>query len=150
VRSCNVIGAELAPSVSTSAFRLATASCEGRRELVHLAAVGHQIALLAGVGEERHRCFGVDQDQVLQAGQLHARELCEVRQPLDRRDTRAALQTRRKDLGEQLRAGRRRDAAGGGEPRLAQRTPAEQERDVAAAAQHLCDLVDHTRIGDGR
>src|SRR6478672_1375694 len=26
-----------------------------RRQLVHLAAVGHEVALLAGVGEERHR-----------------------------------------------------------------------------------------------
>ncbi len=53
-------------------------------EHVDLAALGHEVAGLARVGEERHRRLGVDQDQVLQPVQLHLGELGQVAEPLDR------------------------------------------------------------------
>ena len=39
-------------------------------ELVDLAAVGHEVTLLAGVGEERRRGFRVDKDQVFDLAKL--------------------------------------------------------------------------------
>ena len=82
-----------------------------RRQLVHLAAVGHQVALLARVGEERHRRLGVDEDQVLEAAELRRGELGEVGEPLDGRAGRRRARAASGNLGEQLRAG------GGGDPR---------------------------------
>ena len=54
----------------------------GRRELVNLAAVRHQVARLARVGEERDRRFRVDEHEVPEAPELHSRELGEVGDPL--------------------------------------------------------------------
>ena len=49
---------------------------------VDLAALGHQVAGLARVGEERHRRLGVDQHQVPQAVELHRGELGQVGEAL--------------------------------------------------------------------
>ena len=51
---------------------------------VDLAPFGRQIAGSAGIGEERHRCLRVDEDEVAGAAQLRGGELGEVAQPVDR------------------------------------------------------------------
>jgi len=68
-------------------------------------------ARLVGVGEERHRRFGVDQHEVPDAVELRLRHLGEVGQPFHRRDTRAALEIRREGLTEEERARRHRHPA---------------------------------------
>src|SRR5690606_12954251 len=42
-----------------------------RGQSVHGAGIRYQVALFAGVGEEGYRGFAVDQNQVLDIGQLH-------------------------------------------------------------------------------
>ena len=113
-------------------------------EHVHLAAVGHEVAGLAGVGEERHRRLRADEDEVAQPGELRRRELGEVAEPLDRRDARAAPDAGREHLGEDLGAGGGRDRVGEREGRLvAHGVVAEEERRGLAAREHL------GRDGDG-
>ena len=58
--------APFAPSASASASSAPDHVVRRRRELVDLAPVGHEVALLARVGEERHGRLGVDQHQVLE------------------------------------------------------------------------------------
>ena len=55
----------------------------GAGQHVDRAAIGHQVAGLARVGEERHGRLGVDQHQVAEAVELHRRELGEVGEALD-------------------------------------------------------------------
>ena len=114
----------------------------GRRQLVHLAAVGHEVTLLAGVGEERDGRLGVDQDQVLVTRQLHRSELGQIGQPLDWRHARAAFDPGREDLGQHGGAGGGRDLVRRGESALAQGAAAEQDRGRAAPSQHVRDLGD--------
>ena len=64
---------------------------------------------------------------MLEAGELHRRQLGEVGDPLDVRQAGAALHPRREDLGVELRARRRGDARGREQARLAQRPAAEQQ-----------------------
>jgi hypothetical protein len=56
-----------------------------RRQHVHVAAVRHQVAVLARVREEAHRCLGIDHHQVTEAVELDAGELGQVRQAVDGR-----------------------------------------------------------------
>ena len=55
----------------------------GPGHTVDLAAVGHEVAGLARVGEEGDRGRGVDQDQVADPVELRRGELGEVAEPLD-------------------------------------------------------------------
>src|SRR3546814_562632 len=79
---------------------------------VHLAALGHQVAGLAGIGEERDGRLGIDEDQVGQAVELHGGELGQVGEALHGHPTRAALEAGREGLGQELGAGGGGDAAG--------------------------------------
>ncbi len=83
-----------------------------RRELVHLAAVGHQVARLARVSEERDRGLGVDEHQMPESAQLDGGELGEVCDALQRRQAGTALEPGRERLGQQLGAGCARDLRG--------------------------------------
>ena len=105
-----------------------------RGQHVHGAALRHQVAGLAGIGEERHRRFGIDQDQVLDAGELQRGQFGQVGDALHRRQAGAAFQSGREDLAEQCHAALRGDARGGQQRRFAQRLPAQQQRGLAAAA----------------
>jgi hypothetical protein len=67
---------------------------------MYLAAVGHEVALLAGIGEERDRRLGVDENQMLEARELDGGELGEIGDPLDVGEAGAALDPGREDLGE--------------------------------------------------
>jgi hypothetical protein len=58
------------------------------------APLGHQVAGLARVGEERHRRLRVDEDEVLQAVELHRRELGEVGEPIHRHGARRRARVR--------------------------------------------------------
>ena len=113
---------------------LPSASSPGRREHVHLAAVGHQVALLAGVGEERHRRHGVDEHEVLEPGELQRRRARRGRRSARRAGSPAPRSSRvGKSRPEQLRAGAGGDPRGGQQRRLAQRASAEQQRRRLAA-----------------
>ncbi len=127
-----------APTASASASRAATASSAAAGQDVDLAAVGHQVAGLARVGEERHRRLGVDQDQVGQPVELHGRELGQVAEALDGGQAGTPLEAGGERLGQQLGPG------GGGHPadaavrpRCAQR-PSRRRSSAArlARAQH--------------
>ena len=73
---------------------------------------GTRSLALLGVGEERHRRLGVDEDQVAEAVELHGGELGQVGEPVDRHAAGAALEAGRERLGEELGAGGVGDAAG--------------------------------------
>ena len=107
-----------------------------------LAAIGHEVALLARVGEERHRRLGVDEDEVTQARELHHRQLGDVGKPFDRRQPGAAFDPGGEHLGEERRAGERGDLRRREQPRFAERSTAEQDRRAAAAPQGADDCLD--------
>ena len=90
---------------------------------VDLAALGHEVAGLARVGEERDRRLGVDQHQVAEAVELHGGELGEVAEAVDGGQPGAALEAGGEGLAEQRRAGRRGDPAGGDQARLPHARP---------------------------
>ena len=115
--------------------------CGRRCKVVDLAAVGHEVALLARVREERHGCLGINQHQVLEPAQLDRRELRHVGDPLDVRQAGAALHTRGKRLGEQLGAGRGGDACGSEQTGFTQGSAAKQNRGPAAVTQSARDRL---------
>jgi hypothetical protein len=104
---------------------------------VHGAAVGHQVALLVGVGKKGHGRFGVDQDEVVDVLELHARELGQVGNALHHRQARAALQAGGKGFGQQLHAAVRRDLRRREQAGFAQRPSPQQQRHLAARAHGL-------------
>ena len=116
----------------------------GTGEHVDRAAVGHEVAGLVGVGEERHRRLGVDEDQVAQAVELHGGELGEVGEAVDRHAAGAALEAGGERLGEQLGAGGVGDAAGVDEGVGPARAPADEQR------RRLVALEDRGQLGDER
>ena len=81
------------------------------REDMNLAALGHQVAGLAGIGEERDGRLGVDEHEVAQAVELDGGELGQVGEPVDRLSTSSPLEPGRERLAEQLGAGSAGDAA---------------------------------------
>ena len=118
------------------------------RQLVHDAPGGHEVALLAGIGEERHGGLRVDQDQVFEPRELYRRELRDVREAFDRLNAGAALKPRGEDLAEQLRAGGTGDASGCGQRRFAQRAAAEQNGGPLACAERIGGGLDRGFGGD--
>ncbi len=116
----------------------------GRRgQLVDLAAVGYEVALLAGIREERHRRLGVEKHEVLEAGELNRGKLGQVRQPVERRQASPALEAGGECLAQELCARRSRNSAGSQETPLAQRPAAQQDRGPSGGgAQHTGNPLD--------
>ena len=114
----------------------------GPDEGVHRAAGRHQVARLAGVGEEGDRGGSVDQDQVPDAVELRLGHFGQVGQPVDGRDARPTFQVGRECLAQQEGAAHVGDPAGGVQPGRAERTTAEQEGSPLTRAQGLGHLVD--------
>ncbi len=100
-----------------------------RGQHVHGAALGHQIACLARIGEEGHRRLRVHQDQVPHIGQLHPGQFGQVGDTLHRWQARAARHAGGEDLGQQAHAGLHRgDSRRSQQRRFAQRASAQQQR----------------------
>ena len=112
------------------------------REHVHGAAVGHEVARPARIGEEGNGRARAREDQVLDAGELSLDVLGEIADALDRRQSRAALEPRGERLDEELRAGADADPACRAQRGLARRGAADQEQALLTGAQHVGDPRD--------
>ena len=93
------------------------------RQGVDGATLRRQQAGLAGIGEERGRLAGADQDDVAKAGELVQRLVDRIAQAVDRHPAGAALDPAIAHLGERHRTGRRGDPAGGRETRARSAPP---------------------------
>ena len=111
-----------APTSSASAAQRALGVVTTGRQHVHLAALGDEVARLAGVGEERDRRDRVDEHEVAQPGQLAARpsprSTRSSRRAGCRRRARCGRRTSRRTAGRRCRRrrGRPRAAARGASP----------------------------------
>src|SRR5690606_16122117 len=71
------------------------------RECVYLAGVWYQIALLAGVTKERHRGFGIDQNQMIELRQLQGGQFRQIGNTFNRWQSRTPLDTGREGFSKQ-------------------------------------------------
>ena len=114
---------------------------------MHGAALWHQIAELARVGEEGHRRLGIEEHEVPDSVEAHGGKLGQVAEPLDRRSSRSSGQTCRKGLAQELGPG------GGGQvggclQQPSRTDPASDEQGRALAGPERCrSRFDHRRIG---
>jgi hypothetical protein len=99
------------------------------------------------IGEERHRRFRVDDDEVLEAVELHGGELGEVPEAVDGRPAGPALQPGGERLAQQLGAGGVRCAAGGDQGRFPARGPADEQGAGRARAEDVGDR--HPLLSNG-
>ena len=143
-------GSASRPTAAARASSAAVASSPLPARTVHLAAVGNEVARLAGVGEERDRRSRAGEHEVASALELHHRELREVGEALDRRDARAALDPSGERLARTLAPVAAAIRAAARSPGARARAAAEEERRALAGAQDGRDAVDGRRGNGGR
>src|SRR5690606_3018320 len=113
------------------------------RQGVHSAGIRHQIALFARVSEERYRRFALDQNQVLDVGQLHASQLGQIGQAFYRRQTGAAFNAGGEGFGQNFYAAVGGQFSGGHQARFTQRAATQQQSGFFAGADGVGNGVHH-------
>ncbi len=98
----------------------------GRGEKVHLTPIGRQFAGLSGISEKRHRGTCAGQDEVRGTGQLLLGSLGEIRQALDRGDSRPPFQPGRERLTQHPGTGGLGEADCGRQTRVPGRVPTDE------------------------
>ena len=146
---CRVAASGAAPTASASAARAAAGSPSGPASTWTVQPVGHEVAGLVGIGEERHGRLRVDEDQVAQAVELHGGELGEVGEAVDRHPAGAALEPSGERLGEELGAGGVGDAAGVDEGVGPAGAPADEQARRLVALEHRRQLGDERGVDGG-
>ncbi len=109
---------------------------------MHLASIGHEIAGLVGIREERHGSTRVDGDEVAQPLELRDRELGEIAEPFHAGKAGAALEAGGERLAQKLGTGCGRDPARGDQSSLAQCAATEHQRGRRSCAQGLGRKLD--------